>query len=101
MSGILSDYLAGMPVKVIAALHGMHENTVFKKLCDLGIPRRRGTPRNARALIGADYAAGLSVKAIAAGRGCSARTVRRAVLELDLPRRHPAAFGKFVGEGAS
>lgn len=97
---VVSDYLDDIPVKTIAARRNIDVHVVFGFL-GLRIPRRRGAPKLARALIASDYVAGVPIADIAADRSCSPRTVRRAVQELDLPRRHPAAWGRTKPEAVT
>lgn len=94
-----ADYIDGVPTKVIAARHGVHETEIYRIVERVQIASRQASHRQSAMklrvkLIEEHYIAGKPIAAIADLLEISARTVRKFVTSLDLPRRHPAAWGR-------
>lgn len=80
---LVSDYEAGVPVRVIAARHRVHRGSIPKIVLAAGAPlRASGLSDTARAQALALYEEGVTLQEIASRLGADDKTVRNAIVEL-------------------
>lgn len=96
---LISDYLAGMPVQMIAAEYGVHRGTIPTLALRAGAPLRTPDLEDAvRRRAAALYAGGLTLQEVAERLAIDGRTVRNAVVAVGGSLRPRGRRPRRIGE---
>jgi len=80
---LVADYEAGIPVRAIAAKHGVHRGSIPKIVVSEGVPlRSSGLNGRARSRALTLYGEGFTLQEVADLLGVDDKTVRHAIVEL-------------------